>query len=285
MRLILALVLSTLLLVVGASAGTPGGRFDIGCEYSHSLPDDPIMHPGMPGMSHLHDFFGFERTDAFSTPEQMLADLTEDRSLTTCTERNDPEEFPAFNASGYWTPAVYLNGERLLPNHVHIYYRNNGGGPVEPFPLGFKVIVGDPLNPPEEQRGFIRWFCGNPGAGRIDQIPEDCAGQQGIKAEAKTPACWNGELDSFDHRSHVRQTPCGPDYPRRLPSLTLHFAYNVQGQFGRRIDPSTDEITLASGPMHTFHADYLSAWNPDRLAFLVDFCLNQHQDCKRNPPE
>jgi hypothetical protein len=37
-----------------AAAGL--GKVDSG--YSHSLPDDPIPHPGKRGAAHLHDFFG-----------------------------------------------------------------------------------------------------------------------------------------------------------------------------------------------------------------------------------
>ena len=45
----------------------PQGRvpqFKVECGWSHSAPDDPIVHPGTPGRSHLHDFFGNTATDA-----------------------------------------------------------------------------------------------------------------------------------------------------------------------------------------------------------------------------
>jgi len=55
------------------SAGsTQGARFVTRCTYSHTLSDDPIVHPNQPGASHSHDFFGNKTTDAFST----LASLT-----------------------------------------------------------------------------------------------------------------------------------------------------------------------------------------------------------------
>ena len=43
------------------------GQFVVECGYSHSAPDDPIVYPGQPGMSHEHDFFGNVTTDADST--------------------------------------------------------------------------------------------------------------------------------------------------------------------------------------------------------------------------
>ena len=54
------------------STGTQGARFVTRCTYSHTLSDDPIVHPNQPGASHSHDFFGNKTTDAFST----LASLT-----------------------------------------------------------------------------------------------------------------------------------------------------------------------------------------------------------------
>ena len=34
------------------------GQFVLRCKYSHTLMDDPIVFPGRPGASHMHDFFG-----------------------------------------------------------------------------------------------------------------------------------------------------------------------------------------------------------------------------------
>jgi hypothetical protein len=38
--------------------------------------DDPIVFPGQPGASHMHDFFGNETTNAYSTQSSMLAGAT-----------------------------------------------------------------------------------------------------------------------------------------------------------------------------------------------------------------
>lgn len=266
------------------------GIFDIGCDYSHSLPDDPIMFPGDPGASHLHDFFGFKLTDAFSTAAQMLAALRADPFLTTCSEQGDPKENPAENASAYWTPAAYWNDQRIYPNHVHIYYRCPGRRECEPFPTGFKVIIGDPDAPPEDQRGVVLWYCRNPGGGRggLEDLPPSCKDAPSIKGQVISASCWNGELDSSDHRSHVaypdEKSNCPTSHPRKLPRLTMDFSYPVEDQIGRKINPRHDVLTLETGPMSTFHADYLSAWKPKRLELLVEKCLNEHRNCKRDPP-
>jgi Domain of unknown function (DUF1996) len=79
-----------------AQAASPSGQFVVRCRYSHTLADDPIVFPGQPGASHVHDFFGNVTTDAASTVESMLA------GETTCRAASD--------TAGYWAPAVYLNG-------------------------------------------------------------------------------------------------------------------------------------------------------------------------------
>lgn len=50
-------------------AGPQGGRgqFVVECGFSHVATDDPIVHPGQPGASHEHVFFGNTTTDAAST--------------------------------------------------------------------------------------------------------------------------------------------------------------------------------------------------------------------------
>src|SRR5207244_9419190 len=60
------------------AAGPRGGGFVIPCNYSHTLMDDPIVDPGMPGMSHSHDFFGNVCTNAHSPYPSMVT------ARTTC---------------------------------------------------------------------------------------------------------------------------------------------------------------------------------------------------------
>ena len=64
----LVIILGALLIVeVVPSAHAAGQTFFTDCLPSHRAPDDPIVYPKQPGASHLHDFFGNETTNAFST--------------------------------------------------------------------------------------------------------------------------------------------------------------------------------------------------------------------------
>lgn len=265
------------------------GVFDLGCNFSHSLNDDPIVFPRQPGKSHRHDFFGFTRTDAMSTPETMRADLQERPGNTTCTEEGRIKGGPpAANASAYWVPAAYLNGEKVDAHHVHVYYRSEARKVVSSFPSGFRMIAGDAHSSAEEAKaaGRIHWRCGGLNNPRVDRIPADCEGEKTIHAEIRLPSCWNGQVDSPNHKDHLsygENGGCPASHPRRLPRILMHVAFNVYAETNKRIR-ANDELTLASGGMWTMHADYLFAWDPFRLDQLVHECLNAKEDCRRKPP-
>src|SRR5262245_66061646 len=68
----------------GSASNGPGGPIDAGsaggggvtafkvlCGSSHIAPDDPIVHPNMPGMSHLPQFFGNRTTNARSEERRV----------------------------------------------------------------------------------------------------------------------------------------------------------------------------------------------------------------------
>src|SRR5215210_4308885 len=47
------------------------GAFRFSCLPGHIARDDPIVYPGQPGKSHLHQFFGNTDTDANSTYQSL----------------------------------------------------------------------------------------------------------------------------------------------------------------------------------------------------------------------
>jgi hypothetical protein len=51
--LIVALVIATVGVMTAPSQAAEG-EWVLQCGFVKSLPDDPIVHPGMPGMAHLH---------------------------------------------------------------------------------------------------------------------------------------------------------------------------------------------------------------------------------------
>ena len=248
----------------------------VSCNYSHSLNDDPIVFPGQPGASHLHDFVGASTTDRSSTATSLQA------GGTTCA-------MPA-DKSAYWVPALYKNGVRVLPKgtskNALFYYRRKGapsGTTVQPFPRGLKMIIGNAkANSPQEnpQLGTdIIFKCGPGSTTDLPAPPTQCA--SGIMVMSlRFPNCWDGRnLDSPDHRSHMSypvRSRCPASHPVVLPRLESFFRYNVG-------TAPIGTVTLSSGPYYTAHQDFFNGWDPAVLQTLVTKCLNTPVDCGTNP--
>jgi hypothetical protein len=64
---------------------------------------------------------------------------------------------------------------------------------------------------------------------------------------------------------------CPETHPVVMPQLELVVEWPVSGR--------QDDLWLASGGPQTAHADFLNAWNPDKLANEVAHCLNRGLIC------
>ena len=257
---------------VAARAAAPG--WITSCNYSHSMFDDPIVFPRQPGASHFHDFLGAQSTDAFSTPDSLRA------GGTTCDMPDD--------ASGYWAPAMYKNGQRVLPTaaakDLLVYYRRIAApSGVTTIPDGLRIVVGNGhANSPKENPtlgNHIIFKCG-PGSGTdLPYPPAQCS--SGIMVVSfRFPNCWDGRnLDSADHFSHMSypvRSKCPPTHPVAIPRVETFIRYGVgTGPIGT--------VTFDSGPYYTAHSDFFNAWEPDALQRLVDGCMNAGKDCGKNP--
>lgn len=237
-------------------------QFVVECGLSHSSPDDPIVHPGRHGGSHLHDFFGATTTGASSTPETLLA------GDTTCKDRGD--------TAAYWAPALLDEGEPVEPRRSVAYYRPGPGvepQAVEPWPFGLVMLAGDPDATEDQPLGIVAWHCG--ASEQLAAAPPTCPQGAELGLRVTFPDCWDGDrLDSPDHRSHVaysHEGACPDTHPVPVVQLVFQVDYPVHG------DPG--ELSLASGHVRTAHADVVNAWDPDRLAQQVRLCLNRAQVC------
>ena len=269
-------------LVVGASllplfvaspalAGSPG--WIVKCSYSHSLRDDPVVHPGHPGMSHLHDFFGNREVNADSTYESMVA------AETSCTDPDD--------TAGYWVPALYRNGVRVLPQgrsvtgrstRQKLYYRKSGSGSVTPFPPGFTMIIGNSHAMSEAENTYlgrrIDWGCADNSNPSDQKAPVNCPGTGIITLHFDFPSCWDGTYVPLANEVPQMKYPSSGACPvgyLKLPRLIQRFEWPV--------GTSTGTITLASGAYYTAHADFVNTWDQARLEELTTDCLNANVDC------
>lgn len=284
--------------------------FDIGCDYSHTLPDDPIVAYGSPGYSHLHDFVGYTKTNAFTTNQELHDAVDGADTPTTCTEFDRETGPKAADASGHWMPAVYVNGVLIPLLKIHVYYFCKGAR-CAPFTTGFRMIAGNPhaTRAEAEEARVVKWYCGGKRFPTISVIPRDCDYFNGIQAEVDFPSCWDGRDDDpppGDHRGHMAyhnpRGGCPASHPIHVPRLVFVASYSVvdvlkrqlcppdgqqyQEQRHRSVPCDPDKLTVASGGMWTLHADYMFGWDEARFKTLVDECLNNpDSNCKRHPPE
>ncbi|NJQ17455.1 DUF1996 domain-containing protein [Streptomyces bohaiensis] len=236
------------------------------CEFSHRLPDDPIVFPGLPGASHMHSFFGSPVTDAHST----AADLIE-AGQTTCD--------PLVDLSSYWMPTLFVDGEPVEPQQATFYYLGEGVNQdvterIQPYPEGLLMLAGNAVAGPDDPV-IARWSCLHAGEVEPSKDFVNCPEHSALESYLDFPQCWDGvNLDSPDHQSHMAYPvagECPETHPVPVPKMRQVVRYPVNG------DPSRFE--LASGPGYTMHADFINAWPQEELERRVRDCLNAIVKC------
>jgi hypothetical protein len=243
----------------------PQGRvpqFVVECGFSHAAPDDPIVHPGHAGRSHLHVFFGNTMTGAGTTVDDLAA------GDTTCDQRLD--------LAAYWAPALLDHGEPVEPTTSVAYYRPGVGvdpATVEPYPYGLKMLGGDPVAAAPQDLDVVAWSCGT-GSVR-SATPTTCPDGRPLRLAVSFPDCWDGErLDSPDHVQHMARSQggaCPASHPVPVPQLLFTITYPVTGD--------GHDLSLASGSLLTGHADFFNAWDEDKLRTEVEVCLARGLTC------
>ena len=248
------------------SDGDGSGSFRTNCFFSHMAYDDPIVHPGQPGASHLHVFAGNTDVNADSTSESI-----QNSGNSTCMGGTA-------NRSAYWAPAMIdTNDGRPLhegfpePGHFfQAYYKSGYQGilphTIQNFPEGLKMI---------SDSSFYSCGQGAPTFATISEV--DCAPGQYLVMGIEFPQCWDGvNLDSPDHRSHMAfglgwpDKGCPASHPVPLAQITQHYRYLVgpEGISSWRLASDMDGQPAGSSG----HADWVNGWDFDVFQKIVDNC-------------
>jgi hypothetical protein len=245
---------------VGPQGAIP--QFTVSCGWSHTAPDDPIVHAGHPGRSHLHDFFGATEVDASTVPDDLLG------GETTCQNKAD--------TAAYWAPALLEDGEHVWASGSVAYYRPGPGidpTTVQAPPAGLVVVAGDPTATEPQPLSAAAWHCG--ASPVLHSEPPTCPPSAPLAARITFPDCWDGQhLDHADHASHLARSDagrCPASHPVPIAQLIFEVRYPISG------DPSG--LELASGGVHSLHADFMNAWDQDALEREVRVCLNGEKVC------
>jgi hypothetical protein len=301
-------------IMVSHESGPPGaipqsaapdvvGAFRFLCMAGQLRFDDPILYPGKPGQSHLHQFFGNTAADANSTYASLRRS-----GDSTCMNR--------LNRSAYWMPAM-LNGrgQVIRPDFVSIYYKRRPNTDPEcnrvraacvALPRGLRFVFGfDMVHPDAPATGSHYYNCQGPGATEghyetLVEVAKVCPSGAQLGAIINAPSCWDGKrLDSPDHREHVAypqwtggKEHCPFTHPVVIPTFTMGSWYTVDATLDRSgtwdgARPtwhlSSDEMPGANGAMRvpgtTFHADWFGAWDDATLRQWTENCLDKLLNC------
>jgi hypothetical protein len=255
------------------------GSFVVGCEWSHTLADDPIVWPGRPGASHLHDFYGNTLTSAGSTRRSMLG------AETTCRDADD--------LAAVWSPTLYLNGERVVPIRERTYYFGERRLDVRSVPPNLKMVAGNAAATSSVGNPHVAWYCGGDSP-RVDHpyncLPYRDVSADGLVARIDFPECWDGaHTDSPDHSSHVAYADgrsCPETHPEPIPRIRVRIHYGIwdpcRGTAACTPESAPENamsLRLSSGPYYTIHADFWNTWRQHALNDLVAECVNSSAAC------
>ena len=288
------------------SSGAPDivGAFRFNCGPGQLSYDDPILFPGQPGKSHLHQYYGNVTANAHSTYASLRA-----AGDSTC---NWTGQGVAANRSAYWMPAMLDGkGNVVRPDNVAVYYKqrpqsdptvsdpNNPKylGKAVQLPNGLKFIFGwDPTGTNGIRTGGMWFDCAGPTAkpghyASLTVALQNCPAGQGNKLGAviQAPDCWDGKnLDSPDHRSHMAYASyggwgylkCPTTHPYNIPSFQLGAWYVVAaGDDGSKWELSSDHMAPGQPKGYTFHADFFMAWDQTAHDVWWANCINKLLSC------
>jgi hypothetical protein len=243
----------------GFPTGGPGIFTDT-CLKTKTAPNDPILMPGMTGMSMQHDFFGNTGTTASSVTSQLVG------GSTSCTTSAD--------SSAYWTPVLFQNGTALEPKSTLIYWRAPVGAQrnVQTVPAGLTMIAGDENALAPQGKQTIGWTCSGIAQLRLSDTPQNCANGTFLRLVITFPNCWDGRTLNGAKQTNVVMmtgTSCPSSHPVQIPQIVLHANYPTSSATG---------LTLSVGPttqglITTEHADFMNGWNESVLTADVNACV------------
>ncbi|MEU8814865.1 DUF1996 domain-containing protein [Actinoplanes sp. NPDC048796] len=253
-------------------------EFRADCQYSHRLPDDPIVLPGLRGASHMHSFVGNKAVDADTTAGDL-----QKFTATTCK--------PVQDHSAYWVPTLYDNATNkpVETTGFRVYYRSlrDSSEGVMPLPNGLRMVAGDAKKKVPTPRGAQgQFYCAFYGPGDLDGIARStngnwpiCGGDATLHFMLQFPDCWDGEhLDSPNHRDHVTfgtGQGCPSTHPVRIPAITFDIQYGVKGTPAGYYLSSDKDVKSAS----SMHGDAFVMWDQDAMNKRTKNCILQRRTC------
>lgn len=293
------------------AAGAPKevqGAFRFICGPAQLSYDDPIVYPGQPGKSHLHQYYGNTGADANSTFASLRAS-----GSSTCNILAAPNQDKAANRSAYWMPGMFDGkGNVVLPEYVQVYYKREpkaypAGTPLAAklpqtacttagicvsIPNGVKFISGFNMltGKPGAQKGHFKCVAPDGNAvisadqGDMVGLEAKCVVGGFLAASVASPKCWNGQIDSPDHMSHFAEMigapkKCPSTHPYLTPQFTITSFYRIlAGDALTQWSLSSDAMYLNLPRGSTLHFDYFEAWDGIVKAMWIQNCIEEYRN-------
>ncbi|KAI1149892.1 hypothetical protein F4825DRAFT_463754 [Nemania diffusa] len=266
---------------------------------------DPLVDFGQVS-GHAHTVQGSSGFGMSATYDDLI-----NGDCTSCAVKQDK--------SAYWTPVMYFldsdTGEFTPVPQVGgmlAYYLLRGDN-VTAFPAGFQMIagsnyrreytVGDPYSPDPPQSNWAA--LKQTGQSDLEQraIGFNCLDYQapaeaslfrhympnktftdancpdGLRLELMFPSCWNGELDSETHKTHVAYPDlvgngnCPDTHTQRLVTLFFETIWDTnaaqfQGKSGSFVMSNGDRTGFG------YHGDFIAGWDVSFLQEAIETCTN-----------
>jgi hypothetical protein len=267
----------------GTQCTTGEGANRFLCAYAKMAFDDPIVFPGQPNASHLHQFFGNTDVNANTTSETIGS-----TGSSTCSGGTA-------NRTGYWTPALIdAGGNVVAPSTATIYYKSGyqmKPSLVQPMPTGLRMIAGDKnwTNVSQNQQR-VWWTCDGGGGPTYSATIPACSVR--VMLIVIFPQCWDGKnLDSPDHKSHMAYpnysnatdgSKCPSTHPVVVPEITEEFFWPVPSGANASTFHISSDMDLTKPGGLSAHADWMMGWDPDVMKTFVTLCLDMSKDCQVN---
>lgn len=235
---------------------------------------DPIINQECLS-DHVHTFYGPPLVAPSVTTDDLIASKPEDHSGLV-------EE----NKSLYWHPSIYRVSsdgvytlDEIHYSSVYYFWDTGKNKKTHAFPKGFRMIASD-------REAFTECVVGN---FKPCTRTDDCNIPEGVDktffpAEAcdmleitmDFPSCWDGRIDSDNHRDHVvyrkdDDDSCPKSHKKEIPTLSISiYIKNYDGGYHTWSDMSDK-----------FHTDYLSGWDVDVMESFLEGCKKNTDECHR----
>ena len=296
-------------------SGDPVGAFRFHCEAGPVASIDPMLMPGKPGGSHLHQFFGNTGVTAYST----YSSLRKGGGSSCGTDQANPVW-----RSAYWYPAMTDGvGGVVTLKSVNVYYKRSplgsidcsgqttGTGICTGLPNGLQMIWGYNMQtmeaPPASGFGSINWACWNtartgvgasagevyyPNLKLLREAAGGCPIGNDIVINTDAPSCWDGtRVATGNFRDHVAfgNAPggggslfhghCPATHPYHFPHISLQISLNVDANLNTWRLSSDDQMGMGVAAGSTFHTDFWEAVSPAFKSQWEADCINQQLSC------